>query len=272
MNFVLTNSSYGTPDVKDTGIMVGFKNIIENSIPLMAPYDLGSENSNFNLKSHFNPFFARLKELSDFNRHTHSESVFKRRITDAAGNTYLRQPDIIIIFEDMPDSIKANSIKAYNDFKKHGINLEIKYIDRVKVCHNESRKLESKINEFLVTNDLKVFSDIINLYESNICGCDFIGNKYPDKSLNLINPNELFFTDKITNLLYKVIDELEQSNDINRINKFINIMELEQFKFDLIKDFNPNRRHTFDLYTKDMRDRVIGLKEKVKEINNQIKK
>ena len=47
------------------------------------------------------------------------------------------------------------------------------------------------------------------------------------------------------------------------INHFIEIMESEQFKFDLVNDFNKKRSNKFDLYTDDMRKRVSNLKKKI---------
>lgn len=255
--FLMTEYSYGTPEVTDTGVLFGFI-VDDEGIPLIAPYDLGTINTGYNIKSTMKPFFGRLNTISNFTRHTHSEGSLERRVTDQFNNSSIRQPNCIIILEDMPDSIKKNSLKAYRDFKKHGIDLKIRYLNREKLVHNASAKLSYLMKEYLNSFDLKLLGDIINIYECNICSCTFLGSKY-SKSAKLFDEHELFHTKEITDIINYTIDMLEQSQDIEKIEKFIDIMKSEQFKFDLVNDFNKKRSNKFDLYTDNMRKRVEQL-------------
>lgn len=262
-SMLITEHNYGTTVVKGNGVMLGFYNIDENAIPLMAPYDLATVNDGYNIVSYHNPFFGRISTISDYTRHTHNESTIERRKQDIFKNYSIRQPDAIIIFEDMSDEIKQNSLKAYEDFALHGVKLEIIYIDRVKLAKNNSIELEKMIKEYKVTFDLDLLKSIINLYESNICSCDYLGYKHKE-SLKLFDQHKLFYTDEINEILNITLDMLEQELDSDKIAYFVNIMNAEQFKFDLIKDFNEHRRHQFELYTNDIKARITKIQEQIK--------
>ena len=255
----ITNSSYGTAPVYANGVMFGFTKINDTSITAYSPYDLATSNSGFNITCRYVPHFTLLDDIPDYTRHTHNEFNLERRNNSIEPRYPLVQPDSIIIFEDMDESIKANSIKAYNDFKAHGIELKIYYIDRVKVANNEANKIKYMIEKFIDTFDLNILRDIINKYESNICGCDFIGNTF-NHSLNLINQHELFYTNSIKKLLNEVVDYLMKMEDINVRNnlimEFIDILESEQYKFDLLDDMNKDRAHKFELYDDELKNKV----------------
>ena len=72
-------------------------------------------------------------------------------------------------------------------------------------------------------------------------------------------------------MLFKTLDYIENLEDttireIMLIN-YINILNHEQFKFDLINDFNTKRKHTFELYDDSLKIRLEKL-IKMYSINN----
>lgn len=251
----ITNSSYGTAAVENTGVMFGFTNINENSIATYSPYDLATRNDGYTITSYHTPFYTTLDSIPDFTRHTHNEFDLERRNYSMSQEHSCVQPDCIIIFEDMKEEIKANSIKAYEDFKKHGVELKLIYIDRLKIAENEASKLNQMLTEYSVSYDMKLLADIINLYESNICGCDFLTN---------MNPDELFMTDSVRKTLANTVNYITQVSDINLrnslISEFIGVLEQEQYKFDLLDDFNKKRAHTFKLYDDELKKSVEYLR------------
>lgn len=259
----ITNSSYGTAAVSGNGVMFGFNKLNNTSISTYSPYDLSTHNFGYNITCRHTPFYTTLNDISDFTRHTHNEVNLERRNYSIDTRFSCVQPDCIIIFEDMDENIKANSIKAYQDFKKYGIDLELIYIDRVKVAHNEASKLNAMIKEYTNTYDLKLLKEIINKYESNICGCDFIGMGKKE-SLNLFDQHELFKTDSIKKLLHDTIKYIENIQDINErnitITTFIKIIDDEQYKFDLLDDFNKNRAHKFEFNDESLKQQVEKLR------------
>ena len=253
----ISNSSYGTAAVNGNGVMFGFYNLDNNSIPIMAPYDLATTNEGYTIHSTHKPYFTNLKGMSDYTRHTHNEATLERRIFKD-GNFVLRQPDCIIIFEDMSDAVKQNSIKAYNDFKNHGYDLKLVYIDRVKNCRIEATKISMLMDEYEKTYDLDILREIINKYESNICGCDYLG-KGKKESLGLFEQKELFMTDKLKHIINNTINYLKECKNTDLINKFKNIMDNEQSKFDLLDDFNKDRKHIFELYDDELKEQINSL-------------
>ncbi len=259
----ITNSSYGTAAVSGNGVMFGFTKLNNTSVSTYSPYDLATKNFGYNITCRYTPFYTTLNDIPDFTRHTHNEFNLERRNYSIDPRFASVQPDCIIIFEDMDENIKANSIQAYQDFKKHGIELKLIYIDRVKVANNEASKLDAMMKEYLITYDLNILREIINKYESNICGCDFIGMG-KEESLNLFNQHELFKTDKIKELLQETIKYIANIPDINernaKITAFIKILDDEQYKFDLLDDMNKDRAHKFELYDDNLKQQVEQLR------------
>lgn len=264
----ITNSSYGTAAVSGNGVMFGFTELNNSSISTYSPYDLSTKNNGYNIDSRYIPYYTVLDDISNFTRHTHNEVNLERRNDSIDCRFASVQPNCIIIFEDMDESIKANSIQAYQDFKKHGIDLEIIYIDRVKVANNEARKIDTMIKEYLINYDLELLREIINKYESNICGCDFIGMGKKE-SLNLFNQHELFMTDRIQKLLCDTIEYIENIQDINErklnITTFIKIIDEEQYKFDLLNDLNKDRAHKFELNDDNLKQQIEKLRLLIKD-------
>ena len=129
--------------------------------------------------------------------------------------------------------------------------------------------------EYLSTYDLNILKDIINKYESNICGCDFIGMG-KQQSLNLFNQNELFKTDSIKKLIFDTIEYIKNIGDVsernNKITTFINIIDEEQYKFDLLDDFNKDRAHKFELNDENLKRQLDVLRSMIDDTNLTDKK
>lgn len=251
----ITNSSYGTAAVTNNGVMFGFTKLNRQSVASYSPYDLATNNMGYNIVSNHVPFYTTLDDIPNYTRHTHNEFDLERRNDSIDSRFSCVQPDCIIIFEDMDENIKANSIKAYQDFKEHGIELKLIYMDRVKIANNEASKLKVMIDKYINSYNLDELAQIINLYESNICGCDFITD---------INKDELFMTDKVRDIINNTIEYIININDINlrneQINKFVDIINSEQYKFDLLNDFNKKRAHKFKLNDEVLKQKIEYLK------------
>lgn len=253
----ITNSNQGTADVTGSGVLFGFKNINENSISSYSPYDLVSINNGYLPVCKRVPFYTSIENIPNYTRHTHNEFVLFRRNMELSNEYPCVIPDCVVIYEDMPEEIKANSLKAVEDFRKHGIELEIVYRDRVKIAQSEASKLVQEIKEYYATNDLSKLASIINRYETNICGFDYISG---------VDKDELFKT----NLMIQVLnDTLEYIYNVGNteekkllLEQFIRIMDAEQYKFDVIEETVGNRAHTFDLYNK-VRDKIEQIKDEL---------
>lgn len=259
----ISASNLGTANVKGKGVMFGFNKLNEKSITLMAPYDIVSRNDDFLTTSRKPPMFVNPKDLADYTRHTHNELVLERRNVSEDSEYPVIQPDFIVIFEEMPEEIKQNSLKAQEDFKAQGINLPIIYINRHKVVKKEAARVNEMLNIFESTGDLKILYEIINKYESNRCGLDF------EKGINIF---ELFQKDRIYNDIINAIKEIKNNKNITRARDIIDIIEYENDKFQLIIDQNPERAHRFDLYDEKLKEEIQILKEmlELEKENNSI--
>ena len=105
------------------------------------------------------------------------------------------------------------------------------------------------------TFDMNELALIIDKYESNICGCDFIQG---------IDKDALFMTDDVRALLRDTITYLINltDKDIQRkqVNAFIQVINNEQYKFDLLDDRNKKRAKKFNLSDDELKAQITHLK------------
>ena len=256
----ITNSNMSTAPISGDGVLFGFTNIKSDSIGLYAPYDLNSVTSLFGLYNSNNEHYVSLNNLPSYTRHTHNEIVLYRKM-----NNINLQPDCVIIFEDMPEKIKMNSLKAVEDFKQHGIDLKIVYIDRIKVLSNEVVSLAHDIKEYLYTYDLELLEKILNRYNTNMCSLIYLDN---------VDNDELFITDTIKQLLEDTIEHIISIDDPNlkssEIIGFVDLINNEQIKYDLLKDNFTGPCNKFDLYTLDLKEKIKDLEKML--LNNYKKR
>ena len=247
----ITNSNMSSAPISGNGVLFGFTKIKSNQIGLYAPYDLNSSNSLFGLFTSHNEHYVSLDNLPNYTRHTHNEIVFYRKIF----NNNL-QPDCVIIFEDMPEYVKMNSLKAVEDFKQHGVDLQIIYIDRTRVISNEVVALAHDIKEYLNTYDLELLGNILNRYNTNMCSLVYLNN---------IDCDELFITNSMKQLLNDTIDHIMEIDDNNlkssEIIGFIDIINNEQSKYDLLEENYYGKSNEFDLFTLDLKNRISELEK-----------
>ena len=249
----ISNSNLGTAPVAGKGVMFGFTNLNANSITYMAPYDLVTQNDGIVTVSRRPPMFTNKKDLVDYTRHTHNELVLERRNVSTDSKFPVIQPDCIIIFEEMKPEIKANAIEAQEHFKQQGIELPIIYINRQKVVELEAKKVNEMLNIYDTQPDLRILAEIINKYETNICGLDFEAT---------IKPDEIFNKERIYNTLLNTIDNILSTDNIEAAHQLITILAAEQYKFDLIQESVGERAHSFDLLDEKILEKLKLLKTK----------
>lgn len=72
-----------------------------------------------------------------------------------------------------------------------------------------------------------------------------------------------FTKSKDTNIYNLLLSNLiERINDVDSLLYFKAILDNEQFKFDLIDDKNSNRKHTFKLYSEELKQRIADVEKK----------
>lgn len=234
----ISNSNLGTANVKGKGVMFGFTKLNGNSISSMAPYDLVSKNDGVITTTRRPPMFTDVDDLADYTRHTHNELVLERRNISEGSEYPVIQPNCLIIFEEMDEKIKQNTLKAQADFKERGIDLPIIYINRKKVAEKEARRVEEMLNIYEQNPNIELLAEIINKYESNRCGEDFE---------QAFKPEELFNKERIYNAIIKTIEYIKTKNDGTLAKQMISMINHENDKFELIKETVGERAHSFDL-------------------------
>ena len=218
---------------KEDGVIFGFSSFSIDSINSMAPYDLFSVNSGYITDTERRACFTTLEGCISSTRHTHNEFVIERNnLLDSKTNNI--QPTCVIILSTMEEYQKKNARKAASEMNPPE-GIPIVYVDVEKIVLSSKEMIESKIELFRSTGDLKLLSEIINDYETMKCSLSRSWN-FPYVDVNVINQ-------VISDYIVKVSMSSDKESKLIELEEILNY---EKSKFDLSVDAG-NRRRYFDL-------------------------
>lgn len=234
---LVSDNCLGFPPLRleGDGCIFAFANFSSSSITNMAPYDLCSMNSDYELKTTRPVMYMTSNNVANYTRHTHSELVVERcNLLD--NKTISIQPTYVIITNEMNELQKKNALKASREMNPPD-GIPIIYLDFNKIVSKHKSNIEQKINDFYSSKDINIFADLLNEYESVKC--------------TLFSIDNYDFID--TNTINKVIEQyIAYSNTLpikdknERLIALKNVLDFEKHKFDLIVD-SGNRAREFDI-------------------------
>ena len=218
---------------------LGFSNVPESNVLLLAPFDIGSSKANVEMDTALKVRDEKVKfmfpsDMIDYTRHTHNEIVI-----DRMKNNGKMSPDysLLILEHYSPSIIKrwkmkmplssekndylryCNAVQAANDF---GIPLVI--LDRSKVKAYEKKEIRKMIEEYKVSHDSKLLYKILLRFENNRAGT---------RSHWLVEGFDLKDTEELFREIFNEIDDLalvstqKAMESLDEIAKWINL-ELQE--------------------------------------------
>ena len=123
---------------------------------------------------------------------------------------------------------------------------------------NQLDLLDNEMDEYLKSYDLDLLKEIINRHNSNRSST-FRANVDVDKSFRL---NQVF------ELLNRTLDYIEKNNDNDYLMKFADILESEDYKYNMLNDIlHPERQMIFNAYNKEIRSRINELSARLNQKN-----
>lgn len=227
---LISNDNLSIAMVND--VLFGFDGWDSKSITKIAPYDIYSANDGYDIQEGRPLVFMSAQDIIDNTRHSHNELVLERNeLRNDKKNQMFQniQPSYVIIYSDMDDEIKQNSIKCSSE-----MNIPIVFLDKEKIIQHEVDKIDKKIQEFNSCKDMEMkltlLDQILLSHENNRSGLKWTNNDWVDK---------YFPTTKIEILLDQIISEIQahyqETNDIveyfKNSNRLISILEKENNKF-----------------------------------------
>lgn len=251
----LTNLSYNIKTIFD-GLIFVFSNLKKENILAYSPYPLGTCQNGLSVEVANLPYYTSLKELPSFTRSI-NEIILDPRDYSPNSHSFYLQPTALIILNDMPITTITKTIQAYEDFKKHGLQLDLLYLDREKIAQNEATKLATLIKDYEEKVSLATLKEILNLHASNLSSCQFLSE---------LSRNELFMTTKVnellTNTLSYISNQPSKARQLTTLNEFIKILTNEQAKFTIAPQDN-NQSALFSFYSKELKEKIINLKQTI---------
>lgn len=238
---LIANNNLSTATIRN--ICLGFSNFEDGMLLLSGSNDLNSTPTSrqINSQDHFGKFMSA-NSLIDNTRSDYNELVFERRDLSSTREHYKKNPDYVVMFEELIDNdvnnqeldeetkqllseqerIKGISLKAAQDF-----NISIVKINREKCAVSELFKINKMVEEFYQTHNPALLTRIVVDFENNRMGL-----RYPHNYLR-----EKYFSKAIINkLLAEII------NDINAIED----IQLKTMNMETLKNSILNEKHKIE--------------------------
>lgn len=238
---LIANNNLSTATIRN--ICLGFSNFEDGMLLLSGSNDLNSTPTSrqINSQDHFGEFMSA-NSLIDNTRSDYNELVFERRDLSSTREHYKKNPDYVVMFEELIDNdvnnqeldeetkqllseqerIKGISLKAAQDF-----DIPIVKINREKCAVSELFKINKMVEEFYQTHNPALLTRIVVDFENNRMGL-----RYPHNYLR-----EKYFSKAIINkLLAEII------NDINAIED----IQLKTMNMETLKNSILNEKHKIE--------------------------
>lgn len=233
---LIANNNLSTATIRN--ICLGFSNFEDGMLLLSGPNDLNSTPTSrqINSQDYFGKFMSA-NSLIDNTRSDYNELVFERRDLSSTRGHYKKNPDYVVMFEELIDNdvnnqeldeetkqllseqerIKGISLKAAQDF-----DIPIVKINREKCAVSELFKINKMVEEFYQTHNPAVLTRIVVDFENNRMGL-----RYPHNYLR-----EKYFSKAIINkLLAEIINDINAIEDIQ-----LKTMNMETLKNSILNE------------------------------------
>lgn len=238
---LIANNNLSTATIRN--ICLGFSAFEDGMLLLSGSRDLDSTPLSRQINSQDQDGkFMSANSLIDNTRSDYNELVFERRDLSLNREHYKKNPDYIVMFEELIDSdinnqeldeetkqllieqerIKGISIKAAKDF-----NIPIVKINREKCAISELFKINKMVEEFYQTHNPILLTRIVTDFENNRMGL-----RYPHNYLR----EKYFSKNTINQLLTGII------NDINAIED----VQLKTMNMEVLKNTILNEKHKIE--------------------------
>lgn len=238
---LIANNNLSTATIRN--ICLGFSAFEDGMLLSSGSSDLNSTPTSrqINSQDHFGEFMSA-NSLIDNTRSDYNELVFERRDLSPNREHYKKNPDYIVMFEELIDSdinnqkldeetkqllieqerIKGISIKAAKDF-----NIPIVKINREKCAISELFKINKMVDEFYQTHNPILLTRIVTDFENNRMGL-----RYPHNYLR----EKYFSKNTINQLLTGIINNISAIEDV----------QLKTMNMEVLKNTILNEKHKIE--------------------------
>ena len=143
----------GMPPVGNSGVMYGFTNIPKENIKLIGTSDINTYSRKFSFDSTTKQYMSA-NTIANSSRRVYDEVAIEKST-----------PNYVVLFDDSPDEVRQNTLKAASEF-----NIPVMYLDKLEIAKSQVLGLNDMLNTFKSTNDVNLLTNIINKYETNMAG------------------------------------------------------------------------------------------------------
>lgn len=227
----IRNDMLGTAEIPH--FCYGFEEMEDDSLMLSGAKDINSKTNKLKPTSwdEAEKYYSPDNQINNTSKVcSYNEMVYKR-----TQNGERKQPSYIVLFksdEKINNGQLKKAKKAVDDYKKEGIDLPIVIINKDEIAESEKNKIDSKVEEYITTRDVKQLEQIKQKISNNKKG-NSIGD-YEDKIKNIeitypaINIENTQVKDKIDiseyreNYVNGITIKDKQSSELERTSTTLN--------------------------------------------------
>ena len=215
---LISNENIGCAPVGGSGVLYGYTNVSADNIRNMGVADINSHIAEYNAGGTGNKeYYMPADSLGRNSTRVYNEVVVDRNNV---------KPDYVVVFSDMDETIKQNSIKSAADW-----GIPIVEVDVAKLAQNNLNKINQSISSFNSTRNVNDLVEAIDLYESNVSGFKLNVDESVKMTVNATadaghaSMAGLFDSTEIEGSITRYIDEIKQSNNTEAIAQLRDIMQ-----------------------------------------------
>ncbi len=214
----LTNQNTSMPD--SGKVLMGFCHLENNSILLMAPYDMHSINNSYASTYEIPGCFCFPDDLINNTRDMHCEVVIERKNLDKE-TTYKRQPDYLVYKTEVDGELNPEKIKDskwnYTVEVAKKFNIPIVIINETKIIRYEYQLIQSMLRQIIDNQCYELIPDMIVRFMNNVYSF-----KHIKSGQNVIFSSRGF--DDLINQLVLLVESLIDSQDYVSSIKILDLL------------------------------------------------
>lgn len=222
----LTQDNIGSVSVQNNGVLYGFYDLGANDIFAMGPFDIDSNIADYGYSTHGQQEFISADNMSLYTMRIYNEFVISRKNA---------KPSCVIIYDDSSETAVTSAYKAAAEW-----DIPVVRINKTNLATNQMARINSLIENYKETQNFESLRQALYLYEAGttgfkmnvIDGSAVKGDGYFSSSTNE-EVNSIFSPTSIINFLDNEISAIKESNDIEKANQLLRILESIKERYDV---------------------------------------
>ena len=251
----VTQDNIGSVPVQNNGVLYGFYDLGVKDIFAMGPFDINSNIADYGYSTHGQQEFISADNMALNTMRIYNEFVISRKDS---------KPSCVIIYDDSNETAVTSAYKAAAEW-----GIPVVRINKSTLATNQMARINSLIENYQETHNFESLRQALYLYEAGtagfrinvIDGSATKGDGYFSSSTNE-EVNSIFSPTSIINFLDNEISTIKDSNDMEKANQLLSILESIKERYDVT---NLNKANNIEKTAS-----LLNIDSYIETLNNMI--